>query len=54
MKGYNEALEKENDSRNEERKILHAEIDRLLSIEREWKSGAPAVSVDIKESREYI
>jgi hypothetical protein len=33
--------------------VLHAEIDRLLAIEREWKSGT-TVNVNIKESREYI
>lgn len=53
LKDYNAALEKENDSRNEERKVLHAEIDRLLSIEKQWKSGT-TVNINIKESKEYI
>lgn len=53
LKDYNAALEKENDSRNEERKVLHAEIDRLLNIEKQWKSGT-TVNINIKESKEYI
>ena len=39
LKEYNKALEKENESRNEERKALQAEIERLLRHEREWKLG---------------
>ena len=33
--------------------MLHAEIDRLLSIEKQWKSGT-TVNINIKESKEYI
>lgn len=61
LKDYTKALEKENESRNEERKALQAEIERLLRHEREWKQGGNGVSVVngkgpllvVSESREH-
>jgi single-stranded DNA-specific DHH superfamily exonuclease len=57
LRDYNKALEKENESRNEERKALQEEIERLQRHEREWKErGAVGKSTVVvaSESREYV
>jgi single-stranded DNA-specific DHH superfamily exonuclease len=43
LREYTRALEKENESRNEERKALQAEIERLLRHEREWKQATGGI-----------
>lgn len=56
LKGFNLALEKENESKNIERQAMEAEIERLTRLEREWKDkGLLSNSrTSIYENHEYL
>ena len=55
LKGYNQALEKENESRNVERQAMQAEIERLTRLEREWKGGVSSSRVvSVSENHEFV
>ena len=53
LRDYNQALEKENETRNSERIVMQAEIDRLSRLEAQWATRSSS-SFSVISSQEYI